>query len=502
MQKNDTVRTVFIWLTLYFALHLIVRLLVSPGLELDEAEQLLLTQDWQWGYGAQPPLYTWLQTLLFSSFGVNIFSLALLKNLLLLGTYFFVFQTGRLLGYGQSATLSAMLSLFFLPQIVWESQRDLTHSVLATTLTAATLAAWVQLRNSPTWRNYLIIGFCWGLGLLSKYNYGIFLSSLLIASLGIPAYRQLMLGIKFVSSILITLTILSPHGLWVYNNIPLMLSSSHKFKIAEKTGYGVSVINGLSSLTVATLSFVGLLLVCYAIIRFLSNKLYADVPWPSYPKCTTIENTLLIRCIGISLFISVGLVFIFKVTVFKDRWMQQVLFFLPVALLPWTHVYFYKGGARLIRNLALATGIIVLCALAVRARVAPLVGTSTRFNLPYYNVSRQLEPEITRADLVLADTALLGGTIRKENPQMRVTVPGVPVNQDIAPHRVLVVWHDTSKPDISNRMFSAAQQLTGTRVPVLASSITLQHLYNPAKELTIMYAIFDRLDNFSGSHSR
>src|SRR5512145_2185867 len=79
----------------YFLLHVVIRVLVSGSTELDEAEQVLLTQHLAWGYGSQPPLYTWLQSALFHLFGPGVFPLALLKNALLLSLYIFTFLTTR-----------------------------------------------------------------------------------------------------------------------------------------------------------------------------------------------------------------------------------------------------------------------------------------------------------------------------------------------------------------------------------------------------------------------
>ena len=76
-------RLVPLGLALYFGLHLISRVLVSPSLELDEAEQLLYLQALSLGYGFQPPLYTWLQALVFAFTGPGVFGLALLKAVLL-----------------------------------------------------------------------------------------------------------------------------------------------------------------------------------------------------------------------------------------------------------------------------------------------------------------------------------------------------------------------------------------------------------------------------------
>src|SRR5262245_13051750 len=85
------VRWLFILLGIYFGLQIVTRSLVSNSLRMDEAEQLLLIQEWSWGYGSQPPLYTWMQKILISAFGINVLALSLLKNALLLSIYSFVF---------------------------------------------------------------------------------------------------------------------------------------------------------------------------------------------------------------------------------------------------------------------------------------------------------------------------------------------------------------------------------------------------------------------------
>ena len=50
-----------LWLLALCLAHVVARVTLSPALKWDEAEQILWTQQLAWGYGAQPPLYTWLQ---------------------------------------------------------------------------------------------------------------------------------------------------------------------------------------------------------------------------------------------------------------------------------------------------------------------------------------------------------------------------------------------------------------------------------------------------------
>ena len=74
----------FLALAIYFSLQIVLRLITSSTTDLDESQQLVLTQQFHWGYGPQPPLYTWLQILVFKILTPSILGLSLLKNLLLI----------------------------------------------------------------------------------------------------------------------------------------------------------------------------------------------------------------------------------------------------------------------------------------------------------------------------------------------------------------------------------------------------------------------------------
>ena len=76
----------------------------------------------------------------------------------------------------------ATASLLLLPQIAWESQRALTHSVLATTLAAlSVLVFWTRLLGERR-GGYLAFGVVTGLGLLAKANFAFVPVALLLAA--------------------------------------------------------------------------------------------------------------------------------------------------------------------------------------------------------------------------------------------------------------------------------------------------------------------------------
>ncbi|MCZ7561386.1 MAG: glycosyltransferase family 39 protein [Burkholderiaceae bacterium] len=178
-------RQLLLLMLLYFGAHLLSRVLVSGALELDEAEQALWTQRLAAGYGAQPPLYTWLQWGVFQLAGVSVFSLALLKNVLIALTYLFMYLAA-LRAMPARLALLASASMLLIPHIGWESHRDLTHSVLVTTLASATILVVLRLVERPRAALYLLLGLVAGLGILSKYSYALFFAALALALLAGP----------------------------------------------------------------------------------------------------------------------------------------------------------------------------------------------------------------------------------------------------------------------------------------------------------------------------
>lgn len=491
MERNDVQRIVVV-LGIYFLLQLVIRLLISPDLELDEAEQLLLTQQLSLGYGSQPPLYTWLLSGLFSLFGVTIFSLALLKNVLLFTTYLLTYHAARALGYSRTLSVAAMLSLFLLPQIVWESQRDLTHSVLAVTLTAASIVVWLRLKREPSLVNYLLTGGCWGAALLGKYNVGIFLVSLMLASLTIVEYRRLILCRRFLYTIGMLAAVIAPHVVWAATHVPALMSSSTKFKQAAHKSYVVSVLNGTASLVMAIVSFAGPLIVVYGLLWYRQRRRQAETAVAS-----SIEQSpgLLLRTILVAFCICLVMVLVFQVTVFKDRWMQPILFFLPLALMPFAGDVLAQRKARVIRVLAGCVACLVLLGMAFRAQLVPILGIPlTRFNLPYRALVSQLRPQLVSADMVVTHHVLIAGAIRLQYPQLRVTVPGgARLYHEQRPGRILVVWQEEQRGKPLDGLWLLVAAMMGEQRQVISyNTVYAPYHYLTGKTMSLSSALIQR----------
>lgn len=307
-------------LLLYFGAHVVARTLVSDALELDEAEQALWTQHLAAGYGSPPPLYTWLQWAVFQVTGVSVLSLSLLKNTLLASTYALVWLAARRLMPPPLALLAAA-SMLLIPQIGWESQRDLTHSVLATAVAAATLYVVVRLIEKPRPVLYLALGLCAALGLLSKYSFAVYLAALGLAVLLSRDTRPVLRSPWLIAAALLALVVLSPHALWLLDNWQLASARTLE-KLDASPGLAGGVVRGLSSLLGATLATLAALVLILAAIFGRA----AWTPATASPHCR-----LWGRYLGLLALLMLALVVVGGATHFKGRWLQPLLFMAPLA---------------------------------------------------------------------------------------------------------------------------------------------------------------------------
>lgn len=216
--EPDERRAAFRWfalpLALYLGIHLVLRLLISQSLGYDEAEQVLWSQTLAWGYGPQPPLYTWLLWGLTQVLGMSLFTLALMKSALLGAIYGFLYLSARqFLNDWRLACLSAF-SLLLMPLIAWGSLKGSTHSDLLCAVCLATFWMALRLIDQGRTSSYLWLGVLAGLGMLSKYNYGLFAAALVSAGLTLPGCRARLLDKRILLSLGIAGLLAAPHALW------------------------------------------------------------------------------------------------------------------------------------------------------------------------------------------------------------------------------------------------------------------------------------------------
>lgn len=190
-----TPKGVLVIVLVYMAAHFVLRMLMWPSLGVDDAEQALFTQHFQWSYRYRaPPLFTWLLIPIERlTGGPGILSITILRYVLLSVLALFVYLAARRLIADPRLAALALYSFAAVYVFGYYSHHDLTHTTAMSTMLAAAWYCLVRLVETPVPRWYAAFGFACGLGLISKWNFAILIGALLLAGLVLSDLRRRVL---------------------------------------------------------------------------------------------------------------------------------------------------------------------------------------------------------------------------------------------------------------------------------------------------------------------
>ena len=401
----------------YLALYLVMRLLEQGGLERDDAEMVYLAQDMRLGYGTQPPLYVWLQWLAFRWFGQNRFALVLVKELALALLYLAVAGAARTL-VGRQGAIAASAALLLFPQIAWEALRIQTHSVLATALAASALWSYAGLLGKPGRLRYAGFGLVCGLGLLAKYNVGIFLAGIVGASWMVPDHRRRLWRPDAWIVPAVATIVLLPHLSWVVRHPDAAFAATlHKMQDGTShLSYGLNLITGAVELLSTMASFVAVPCIVFAAVCWpMRKRLAIDARAPA--------SRFMLSLYGICLLLLAALVLSGRVGLIKERWMMPILFGLPLTALVVLPGLRTPRACRAIVRVAAVVALLALAALAARTWLGPAWGRVVAANYPYASLAEALVRMQVRGapatTVIVTDDVMLAGNLRFDCPGLR-----------------------------------------------------------------------------------
>lgn len=445
----------------YFALHVGLRLITSSTADLDEAEQLTATQQLAWGYGAQPPLYTWLQLPLVKLFGPTILPLALLKAALLTALYAVTYANARRVLRAHAPAVIATLSLLFIPQISWEAQRDLTHSALVTLFAVLAFHAVLRLAEGQTVSRYLLLGLVAGGGLLAKYSFGIFLAGLLLAVVSLPTLRGVVLDRRIFLSGALCAMLVAPAALWAIQHPELTSGAARKLTLGNThLSWGESVLKGLGKFLVASVTHVGpLLAICALILRARpASATTRDVE--TQRLAAVIPRGLVIIAVLLA-----GGILASGASRFLDRWLMPVCVWLPILLVARFREQFDRARTYQLCIAAAAVALVICVAIPARIRFAETLNWPQSLNVPFEPVADELRQSDSGSTLILAENAWLAGNLRRQFPERRIVCPALPLPGLIRPGEPCLVVTDETRKDSATDHFGRLleQVLAGGR---------------------------------------
>lgn len=441
---RDRPYLVFALLGAYFIANVIVRLLVPHSLELDEGQQLFLAQWLAVGYDSQPPFYNWLQYGAEQVLGPTLASLSVLKNLVLFSSYLFFGLTAFMILRSRELAIIATLGLLTMPQVSFEAQRDLTHTVAVIFTSCLFLFALVRAIRAPSLFTYALTGLAIGLGIIAKYNFVLLPAAAVIAMLAEPEFRRRLFDWRILLTAVIALIVVLPHALWFIDHLDAATGRTIGKLTAEETTSRLSqILTGLTSLTLAFAGFAALTLVLFAIVfgRDMARAWKASSPWSRL-----IGGIMLVSAVALVLVVLLG------ASNIKDRWLTPIYLVLPLYLCLKIEAANLASERQLSRFLPIGLALMVLIPLVLFVRIPlhGMLGKYEKLNVPYEAaVAQILASEPNRPSLVLASDQQIAGNIRLNAPDIPVIIPGYEAFEKPflfdATHPLLVVWRNRGR---------------------------------------------------------
>ena len=201
----------------YLALHLAVRLLTSPTLGVDDAEQALFAQ--QLGLGLRVPPAAALH--LAAAAGDRLRrgqSPGAQPGALSAAGGDLSSASTRSRGAGSPTRRLAALAVLSFASIYmfgYYAHHDLTHSTALAAACAASFYAFARLVERPSAGHYLLLGLCFGLGMLAKWNFVMLAVGLPLTCLLHARFRALVLSPKLLLALAAMALVVAPTALWL-----------------------------------------------------------------------------------------------------------------------------------------------------------------------------------------------------------------------------------------------------------------------------------------------
>ncbi|MGG6898443.1 glycosyltransferase family 39 protein [Rhizobium sp. BR 315] len=447
-------------LAAYFVVQAAIRIFISGSLRIDEAQQFFVGQWLAWGYDAQPPLYNWLQYGVFHVFGMSVASFVILKNLLLFLVYASYHKLLRLLVVDKKLAAVGTLSLLTMPQIFWQAQRDLTHTVLTLLAVVMLIYFVVTTIRRPTLISYAMIGLWAGLGMLTKYNFALVVMSVFVAALCHPEGRKRILNIRVLVTLAISVLVVLPHAVWMVSNMDLVLTTTVNTMSEQGAGGKLSdIAHGIADLVKTTVeiaiptTLIFLLVFRQAFLR----SLRARSEWSDFIG----------RILASTAIILVALIFIVTLTEFRDRWLLPFLFLLPLYFCLKLDAAGSQSEAELKKFLFIPLTLMVALPIIIAADIllARFFHSYGHLNTPYATFLNEVIGAEGKQPLAVVTT-----TWHKAG-NIRVNMPNTPVisteysasdlsRQAMGGSPILLVWNErngqqSSMPDELKQWFEA-----------------------------------------------
>lgn len=278
---DDRRSRLLFWSLLLLILLYRIGVLLSGSINLgfDEAYYWYWSQFPALGYYSKPPFMAWLVALSTSMFGNSEMAVRLTSLISYPVVAWLLFRMGRRWFDARTGLVAALL-FFTMPAVALGNILITTDAVLLLCWTASLSVLFEALQHNR-YRDWLLLGICSGLGLLSKYTMVLLAPSLLLVLLLVPVWRWHLINPRLYLSAALALLIFLPNIIWnIQHDFPTL---QHTVEIShlQQAGVKFSQLSGfvLSQFAVFGLSFALFVWQAGVLIKHWQNdRLHALLP--------------------------------------------------------------------------------------------------------------------------------------------------------------------------------------------------------------------------------
>ena len=214
--KKNILKVYFLFIFSHLLLWTIVPSLTNENLPLDTIEALAWGSDLSWGFNKHPPLSAFAVEFFFKLFGNQDWAYYLLSQIFVLVAFLAIFNLAR--DFFDDIFL-AFFSILLLEGLFFLNFTTPEFNVNVSQLPFWALSVFFSWRciKYNKFQDYIFLGLFAGLGILSKYLFLYLVLSIKLLFLYLIIKKKIK-SYHIVTSGMITLAVLLPHILWLFEN--------------------------------------------------------------------------------------------------------------------------------------------------------------------------------------------------------------------------------------------------------------------------------------------
>ncbi len=305
----------FLFLFSHLVLWTLIPFLSNVNLPLDTIEALAWGSKLDWGFQKHPPLSAVAAQFFYLIFGSNDFAYYFLSQLFVIISFIFVFKFS--LEILKDKTL-AFLSLLVLESIYFYNFTSPEFNVNVSQLPFWALTVfyfWKSVKENKL-INWVLFGIVSALGFLSKYLF-IYILFALFLFIIIDFKTNKKFVINYFLSIVVSLTILAPHFIWLYQNEFVTILYALERSSLIEVGFFNHLINPVKFLIKQFFILIPFFLMFVLILKKYQFKIKLNN-----------ENTLFLLSISVVPFVLMLLTSIITGANIRTMWMTPFYLFL------------------------------------------------------------------------------------------------------------------------------------------------------------------------------